>query len=773
MLRHRLTSHVACFLLPILLTVLVVGPAEGAEVAGRVIDKITGAPIEGVNIAVSGEKQTSTDQTGRFVLTGLAEDTHTLRLSHVGYRTRTAGITAVTGETVDSAIVFEMEPVAAPVGSITVTSGRVTSDDFSLPVSVAVATADEFDETEFSSTAEVLREEVGVLVQKTTYGHGSPIVRGLIGKYVLLLYDGISLNKPTFRFGANQYLNTVDMETLDRVELVRGPSSVMFGSDAIGGVINLIPRRLPLHNEQVWLDYELNGRYSSADEGGVGHLRVSGGGRRLAASYDLSYKNIGDLRAGGNIGVQKPTGWDEINQAFSLAFTRDSLHRVRLDVVSVGQNEVPRYDKYVDGSFDEYHYDPQNRLLTALTFDDSKPSFLCDSSRIAMTFQREEEGRTLRRAGADAYSEATDKITTWGGYFQLHRTLRRHQLTYGYESYYHNVRTENVQFSAAGTEALRPDYPDRSKFASRGVFIQDEWLIRPEFRLTGGMRFSWTEVDSPLEEPFGRYEKTYSDLTGSLGISYFVSPRTNLVASWSRGFRAPSLNDAVTLKYSSSGVDAPSPGLSSETSDNFEIGMKTRGERLSSGLFVFYNRLNGIIEREHGTYQGLSFFDEDGDGIQDEGEFNIYQKFNSGRGRIYGVEGEADFAASRTLRLETGLAWTYGENQTFHEPMSRIPPLMGRVACRWYLRPDWSVRAETRFAGDQRRLSERDRDDSRIDPRGTPGWAILNLGSRLELDRVTLTISLNNVLDEAYNEHGSGIYSPGRNLVLVLKCCGF
>jgi outer membrane receptor protein involved in Fe transport len=293
-----------------------------------------------------------------------------------------------------------------------------------------------------------------------------------------------------------------------------------------------------------------------------------------------------------------------------------------------------------------------------------------------------------------------------------------------------------------------------------------------ELRVTGGLRFSLIDVDSPLEPPFVRYEKRFTDLTGSLGISYFISPRTNLIARWSRGFRAPNLNDAVVLKYSSSGVDAPSPDLDSETSHNFEIGAKIRGERFSGGLFLFYNQLNDLIERQPGTYQGLTFFDEDGDGLQDSTEFYIYQKFNSGRGRIYGFEYESELSLTDRLEFRSTLAWTFGENQTAHEPMSRIPPLMGRLSAEWLPRPEWSLTATIRFAGDQRRLSQRDLDDSRIDPNGTAGWATVDLVSQIELSRFALAVSLKNLLDKGYKEHGSGIYSPGRNLIVVLKYSG-
>ncbi len=342
---HTISSAVSTLLISAMF--LLASQVAGATITGRVIDRTTGAPIQGVNVVVAGNGQVTTDADGTFTPNVPDSGAWTLQLSHVGYRSQEY---LSAGSNTETSLLIEMEPVAVPVGSITVTSGRTTRDEFTLPASVAVTTAEEFDEAEFSTTAEVLRGETGVLVQKTTYGHGSPIVRGLIGKYVLLLYDGIRLNKPTFRFGANQYMNTVDMETLERIELIRGPSSVMFGSDAIGGVVNLIPQSIAPDTTQARLSLDMTGRYSSADNGAGSHLRVAGQQGRVSGSYDLSYKKVGDLEAGGEVGVQEPTGWDEVNHAARLAYRLDPARQVRLEFVKVGQTEVPRYNKKCSGS---------------------------------------------------------------------------------------------------------------------------------------------------------------------------------------------------------------------------------------------------------------------------------------------------------------------------------------------------------------------------------------------------------------------------------------
>ena len=736
------------------------------SIEGTVIDRVSHKPAEGATVrVVNGSDHAVADTDGWFAIRNLEPGDYILSISHVGYRPVDRHLSVTAG--VDISFLVELEPAAVPVGTITVTPTRTGQEEFTVPLSISVTSSETFSQRGFSTTAELLRGEPGVLVQKTTHGHGSPILRGLLGKYVLLLYDGIRLNKPTFRFGANQYLNTVDFETLGSVEVVRGPSSVMFGSDAVGGVINLVPAVPRIDTSRGNLAYKFVGRFSGADAGRSAHLRVAGARNSMSGSYEFTHKQIGDLRGGGDAGIQSPTGWIESDHTARLHYWLGRGRSLRLDLQAVNQNEVPRYDKYVCGAFEQYVYEPQDRYLATLILDSPTAGLLFDASKIGISYQKELEGRRQQRRGSPAVSYARDAVQTWGGYAQFWSRFRsQHWLTYGVEHYRHLVRSSAERVSGSTIEPVRSTFPDNSEYWSLGVFLQDEWFLRDRFCVTTGMRYSLIGVHSPLELPFAVYNKVFADLTGSAAASYLVAPSVNVVGRWSRGFRAPNLNDAVVLKYSSSGVDAPSPHLVSENCSNFELGVKVSSARLTGSAFAFYNVLADLIERQPGSYDGLTFFDENGNRIRDPGEFDVFQKANSGRARIYGFELESEFAAGRGLTLEANRAWTFGENLTEQKPLSRIPPLLGRVGLGGQVNSCLHLGGNVRFAGPQERLSARDMDDSRIDPGGTPGWLTLNLNSRLTFSGVSLDILLDNLLDMKYKEHGSGIYSPGRNIVV-------
>ncbi|MBN2225915.1 MAG: TonB-dependent receptor [candidate division Zixibacteria bacterium] len=741
---------------------------ETATITGTVSDVSTLLPLEGVSITIDNTTRgATTDTAGAFAIEKLPAGEYGLSVSRVGYLTTHRKVRLDPGDAKN--IQVALEPTALELDRINVTVARFAEETFASPSPVSITTEREFAERTFSTTAEVLREEPGILVQKTTAGHGAPIIRGLIGKHVLLLYDGIRLNRPTFRYGANQYLNTIDLESLDRIEVVRGPSSVMYGSDALGGAINLIPGRSRLHCDELVLTPSVSTRYSSADNGSASHITILGDYHDLAAQVGLSYKYIDDLRAGGDIGKQKPTGWEEVNLTSRLQYWLNNDNTVSVDYLMVRQDDVARYDKYECGEFEQYVYDPQDRDLAAVTFTSQNRSDLVRTLKANLSYCREKEGTVKQKTGKTSIDYGMDKITTWGGYAQAALTPHvRHTVHVGGEYYYDVVRSSLYSVDEGDVTIERPTYPDNSKYHSLGVFLEDEWAPAAKLKVTAGVRYSVIRLISPLEEPYGEYDETYDDITGALALTFTVHPNVNLIGRWAQGFRAPNLNDGTVVKYSSSGVDVPTMGLKPEQSNNFEIGIKYQSSHADGSLFAFYNKLKDFIDRIPGSYNGLTFFDEDGDGIQDEDEYDVYERKNVTDSYIYGFE--FAFAARLNRVWETRLngLWMHGESNTDDEPMSRIPPLMGLLSVRAHLRPDFWVESFVRAADAQRRLSQRDIDDTRIGPEGTDDWVTLNIRARYSYEKWYITLALENVTDKAYKEHGSGVYSPGRNLLVGL-----
>ena len=744
------------------------------RIVGTVVDEISQHPISNVNIYFERTNVgTISDQDGNFSIDKGPSGSTILLVKHIGYFDKRISLKLSPGETKHLNII--LTPKYLKLNEVIFTASRHAETVFKSHHNVTIADREEISIRTSPTTADAIREVPGVLVQKTTAGHGSPIIRGLIGKDVLLLYNGIRLNKPTFRFGANQYMNTINAETLDRIEVTKGPGSVMYGSDAIGGVVNMISEFHQMENNERASHTSLSLRYGSSDHSQIANASFRNRFGIITAFGGVGFKKIDNLIAGKDIGSQQPTGYNEWNGNLRFGVPLSQQTEIVLDFLTVQQNEVPRYDKYVTDEYETYLYDPQNRYLTAITLD-SRPIHTnwINSIKWNLSYQFEQEGTIERKTNSNSLIKNRNDLTTVGSYLQINSIWQnRHIFTYGYEIYRDRVKSHRIRETAENIEQQRGDFPDGSTFQSFGIFLNDNIIFNLKFDLTLGIRLSRMNLKSQLEEPFGNFEDNYGDLTGIIGLSYKPKIWLNLIARYAKGFRAPNFNDTVVLKVSNAGVDAPSPGLSPEKSHNFEIGIKLNHSRYSGSMFIFYNRLVDLIDRYRGNYNGLDYYDENGNGIRDPGEVDIFQKRNVANAFITGWEISGRIQLSQRWLFQFSSFWTYGQNITFDEPMSRIPPFMTRTSMEFIPMKKLSFEAFFCIATRQDRLSTRDKDDSRIPEGGTPGWETLNFRCSWNIvPGLKLNFIVENACDETYKEHGSGVYSPGRSLVIGLKYGG-
>ena len=770
----------ASILLLILFTIIVNTNSLFADgfIIGKVVDFITREPLIGANVYISSLNiGTSTDESGIFRFQIPSHRSVVLEVSYIGYEKKEVEVEVV--ESQESLLTIYLNPGALKLNDVVVYGSKITEAVFNSSNFTTVATQEEIKTSNYTTTADVLKNEPGILIQKTTHAHGAPVIRGLIGKYVLLLYNGIRLNKPTFRFGANQYLNTVNTESLQRIEVTRGPTSVLYGSDAIGGTINLVTEHFEPNGEEFRFIPEFRFGYTSADNGKNASVHVMGSKNNLSFSGSLLYKEIGHLDPGGDAAKQIPTGWDEIDGSLNLFFEPNEVHTFSFDYLNVNQKDVPRYDKYApqpefpNGEFEQWIYNPQKRSLYGLTYIFSPALSWLHQMKWNVSYQDEDEGRTQQKTSSTQRRLDKDAIETFGSFLNFSSIIRnKHWLNWGAEFYYDRVKSSREITDSGVQTVTRGAFPNNSKYRSFGAFIQDNLLLTEKLELEAGLRYSKYSYESPLEAPFGFFEDAFDNMTGFTSIKYKPVPKINFVGTVARGFRAPNFNDTVVLQFSNSGVDAPSPDLNPEISRMVELGVKVQDTKYSAAWFVYYNRLTDLIDRRFGTYAGLKFFDENNNGIQDANEGPIFQKFNVGSGDIFGTEFSLRYSM-QSFEWSGQFYYTYGENTNDNEPLSRIPPFTGQLALRWLATEPWSFEARTYFAAKQGRLSLRDILDSRIPDGGTSGYNTLNLKSIYSIRGGRLVFSFDNVFDKLYRTHGSGIYSPGRHISVSVQLTPF
>jgi iron complex outermembrane receptor protein/hemoglobin/transferrin/lactoferrin receptor protein len=657
------------------------------------------------------------------------------------------------------------------------TASRHEEKAFESPRSIAVVTAREIRERNYRTTPEALADIAGVLVQETNYGGGSPIVRGLIGNQILVLVDGVRINNAIFRLGPNQYLNTIDIHQVERIEVVRGTGSTLYGSDALGGTIHVItksPRAPGAAGTDDPPARRIFTRYASADRGATGRIDLAGSRDRVRAVGGISVKSFGDLRAGGATGLQPFTGYDEWDADLKVVAVPARDHEVTVSVQHVHQNGVPRSDKLLSGDDRKREWDPESRSLVNVQLRRHRALPGVRDLLVGVDYQEQSE-RLFRipTSSPDVERRHRDVVRTIGFQALLDSRLgRRHRLTWGFDFAFDHVNSTRVDVDLeTGVETEKTgNFADDSEFRSYAGFIHDEVEMPGPLDVSLGLRYTGNTLEAAVEDPAtGRLDihTTSHALTGSVFARLSLGRHLSLNGGVSQGFRAPNIDDTTVLGTFASGFEVPNPALDPEQSVNVEVGLKANHPRFTGAAFYFRSAYRDIIEREPGTYDGLSFLDEDGDGVRDDGEDAVFQRRNTGRARIHGSEAEARLRLRPAWTAFGGFSWTHGENIVDDVPFRRIPPAMGFFGVRW--RPSERLWLEHvhRFAGRQARLAPEDIDDPRIPDGGTPGYLTWNLRGGLDLERLgNLTLSLENLTNTKYRLHGSGIDAPGRSLVI-------
>jgi outer membrane receptor protein involved in Fe transport len=671
-----------------------------------------------------------------------------------------------------------------------VTPSRSEEAAFESPRAIEVVGQRQLRERNPGATPEALQDETGVYMQRTNTAGGAPILRGLMGQHVLLLVDGIRLNNAITRFGPNQLLNTVDPFQIQRVELVRGPGSVLYGSDAMGGVVNLITRRPAFDPRRAWdASAELLGRYDSADSGLQGHLGLSGHIRGLGARAGGSFKHFGELDGGRDTGTQRFTAYQEGDANLSLAWALSSSSMLRASYAAVRQKDAFRTDRSTPTDF--LRFTDQFRDLASIGYSGRFDDFFIRQADITLSFHSQRELRERFRLALDRIEWEEDQVSTAGAMVNLRTDLPYNRLTYGVDVYHDWIASaaqSGAVSSAEWTLLDRGRYVDGSAYTQLGVYLMDRIPLWRKLAFDVGARVSTWSIQIPedLHAKIDEIQTTRTSFVGSFHARYLVGDGLNFVAGVSQGYRAPNVDDFSALGCSGQGYDVPQKDLASEKSITAEAGVKLDlFGMLTGSVFYYFTHLNDLIVRMPGTLMTSAGPTSrvqcgtaaDGQPIM----VGVYTRDNAETGQIHGVEASAQLSLGHWA-LFSWVTWTRGEVTldlpgSYSEPMSRIPPLNGLAGVRYDVSGGVGfAELAVRWADRQDRLSTSDRGDRRICPAGTtacdgtPGYAVLTLRGGARVHRfLRLTAALENLTNTTYRIHGSGIDGAGVSGILGME----
>ncbi|MFQ5504191.1 MAG: TonB-dependent receptor [Planctomycetota bacterium] len=673
-------------------------------------------------------------------------------------------------------------------GDLVITATREPRRLFDLPRGAeSMGRAELREERLVRTLPEALKESPGVSVQKTGHAQGSPKFRGLTGFHTLLLVDGIRINNSVWRSGNVEYWNTVDAFSVERLELVRGPSSVLYGTDAVTGmgqVFTLGPGDPRTFAPGLRHSHGALFRYSSAEESFIERAETRGSLDRFGWHLGASYKDFGQLTAGRSLGRLSYTGYHELDGDLKLAWALDPDWALSLGYQRVESEDGPRTHSTVfakpwrgtkAGTGFLRDID-QNRDLLWLGLDRRGES---DELELKLSYQlfREQEDRIRSNRRLRVQGDEVDQFGLGVRYrSQLGPATA---LTAGVEGYHEDVDSFRREFNTDGSlreVRTRGPVADEAAYDQLGVYAQLEHELIPELEALAGVRYQYVEADADEvaipSSAFAPVHRAWNSVVGSASLLWKPGTELRVFTSVAQSFRAPNLSDLTRLDIALSGdLEIPATDLDPERFVTVELGGRFDDGLRRLGITGFYTDVRDLIQRRPtGNIVG--------------GDTEV-TKGNVSDGFFAGFEAEAasrlDFAGLDEWELY-GFADLVQAVIDAADPADGLrthpkglPPAKGQLGLRWdpLLEERFTFEVFVPWAdgipSSDYNAAER-RNKERIPPDGLPGYALLGVRASAKLGGgLRASLAVENITGRDYRIFDSGLNEPGTNVIFTLR----
>ncbi|MDF1573898.1 MAG: TonB-dependent receptor [Bacteroidales bacterium] len=778
-----------------------------SQVNGQQI-RITGAsdrsPIE--NVAVfntTRERSTISDSLGTIELS-IFQANDSLIFQHPSYLSKRCSREDLSGV---NQIVLQRKRIQ--IDEYVISASKYRESSLVIPYMVDILEDQVLKESSGLTSAEILQETGNIAIQKTQGGGGSPILRGFEANKILLVVDGVRLNNAIYRNGHLQNSITIDHSILERTEVIFGPTSIMYGSDALGGVIHYYTKDPGLGTDSTTrFNAGAYMQYASAMEAKTGHLDFSAGRKRWAALSSITIKDLGDIRMGGrrspdlgdwgkvmhyvdqvngtdsifanqNPLIQKNTAYRQLDILQKIRYTPSQYVDWILNMQYSSSSDIDRLDQLNDYSgeelkYAEYYYGPQNRFLVSLKNVLKKDKRLFTNMTTLASFQKIDEDRYSRQFRKEELLVQQEDVMVFGLNLDLVKIWgARHKLHYGAD-FHHNLLVSEAWYENTLTgdrQAAQTRYPEGgSRTWSSSAYASYKWIMNDKLVLNLGSRYNWGAMHSLFSNPLLPYDQISMDhgaLSGSAGMVYAPSDRWQVNAILSTGFRNPNVDDYGKVRAKDGLVTVPNPDLSPEYTYNAEIGISRFIEDyMKIQLVGFFSYLDEAIVRTGYQLNGEDSLYYDGD------LYRITANYNAGEACIYGGSLGMTARLNKQISLKGTLNYTRGYNLSDEVPLGHIPPLFGRTSLSYrknsFFLDAYVLYQGWKYAQDFSPFGEDNEGEAMED--GFPSWWTANLRFGFEAGRYTdILLSAENLLDRFYKPYASGVSAPGRNFILTAR----
>jgi len=677
------------------------------------------------------------------------------------------------------------------------------------------------------TTADLLYQAGGVHVQKTQAGGGSPVIRGFEANRILLVVDGVRMNNAIYRSGHLQNSITVDQNSLERTELIFGPSSVAYGSDALGGVIHFYTKTPKFSNEKS-INYYKSVSYNVTDKSKINTYNLEYSHKKWSSFTSFTRSFYGDVIMGknrrhgfkdwglvkyysrnsaskyfenasinSNTSVQKNTSYKQKDflQKFNLKTSENSNLIVNFQFSE--SSNISRFDKLSEINEDnnlkyaQWYYGPQKRLLSSINYNLTTKS-LFDKGSIILSHQYINESRNSRKFNSLELRSQEEKLHIFSVNADFSKNIgQKNFISYGIETTKNNLES-------IGNNYILSRYPDNgSTYSSTAAYFNIKRMISEKTYLNAGSRFSrifveagWNSISNDgslnLNEFFNQFEDfklVNSSLTYTLGLSHQINNFNKFSLNISKGFRAPNIDDIGKIRENGGILTVPNSSLKPEKAISIDFGLSKYEKNFNYSFNLFYTRLNETIGRnifydfEEKSTENPSTIIYNGD------ELLTMSNFNLGISDIYGMNFDFSQLISKEFKFKGSLSFTEGNIKNQGLALPSIPPFYGNFKLN-FTKSNYQLQLSYKFSRskDPNEYSLGGEDSIEETPilsidengnpiyGGMPKWGIFQLSSFVTINSKTyLQVLLDNIFDIHYREFASGISSPGRSLNLKLS----
>ncbi len=788
---------------------MIIGYATQAQTI-TVRDQADFHPIDGVMLADNQNHLAFTNAKGQVNISKF-NNSQTITFTAMGY----SSVSLTLAQLMDGDGVVLLKQDQLSLDEVVISANRWEQNKAEVPNKIVSVSKKDIVLQNPQTSADLLGFSNQVFIQKSQLGGGSPMIRGFSTNRLLITVDGVRMNTAIFRGGNLQNVISIDPLAVESSEVIFGPGSVIYGSDAIGGVMSFytLEPTLSTSDEPSVTGSALT-RYSSANSERTGHFDINLGFKKWASVTSFSYSDFGDLRMGSNgpddylvpvyvsradstdivvdnpdPQVQTPTGYDQINLMQKIRFKPNDNWDFTYGFHYSTTTDYARFDRHRrtrngHPRYGAWYYGPQVWMMNSLQVENSSSNAICDNVSLNVAYQQFEESRHSRNFGSTALESNTEKVDAYSINLDFEKGDEDpHRIFYGFEAVLNEVQSTGVETDiyTKETSPLAPRYPDGSSWSSYAAYLSYEYVPSEKWAVQAGARYNAFAISASFDDP--AYTYPFKDanlnsgaLTGSLGTVYSPGNSLKIRANVSTGFRAPNIDDVGKLFESvEAAVVIPNPDLKAEYAYNAEVGIaKVFNRVLKVDATAYYTILQDAQVRRPFSINGQDSIDYNGERSQ------VLAIQNASEARVYGVQLGVEINLPAGFALESVYNFQRGEEELDDgstAPLRHAAPGFGTTHLTFTqsrVRLDLYANYNEEVAYDDLAPSEQEKTEIyAADANGnpySPAWYTLNFkGSYQVNSHFQVTAGLENITDQRYLPYSSGVVAGGRNFILGVR----